>query len=134
VSGATIVYCGLVALLAEPLLRLAYGAGFADAATVTRIVALQYVIYSLSFGWGTATKAADRMRRLWAVRMVSVVVSVAAVVVLTRDQGTAGAAFAGVATACVYSVGVVLAFRSVRRAPTSGPTIGSTGAPRPRRR
>ena len=115
VSGATIVYCGLAALLAEPLLPLAYGADFAQATTVTRVVALQYVIYSLSFGWGVATKAADRMRRLWGVRLVSVVVSVAAVVLFTRDWGTTGAAFAGVATACVYSAGVVLAFRSVRR-------------------
>ncbi len=68
VAGVTVLYCGAVAVLAEPLLKLVYGTPFAAAATVTAFVAAQYVLNSLSFGAGVAMKAAGRMKALWVVR------------------------------------------------------------------
>jgi O-antigen/teichoic acid export membrane protein len=115
VLGITVVYCGLVAVFAETALRLIYGPQFEAAAEITRLIAVQYVLTALSFGYGQAVKAAGQMRLLWASRMVSAVISIGGVIVLARAYGLLGAGMASIATGCAYSVGVVGAYVVMRR-------------------
>ena len=138
VGGVTLLYCATVAGLAGPLLALAYGEQFLPAAGLTAFVAAQYVLYSTAFGFGVAIKAADRMRLLWAVRMVTAVVSIAAVSLLAAWAGLVGAAAAAVLTGATYAAGVLVGYRrmwrnqpadpSGRPAPAGSSTI-STGPP-----
>ena len=76
VLAVTVLYCGGVAVFAEPILRLTYGEEFAGAAVVTYLVAGQYVLMAIGFGCGVAMKAADQMRQLWTMRAFSAVVSI----------------------------------------------------------
>lgn len=110
----TMLYCGLLAVFAEPMLRLVYGDEFTGAVTVTRLIAVQYVLLALSFGFGQAVKAAGRMRQLWASRAVSGVLSITAVIVLAREFGLIGAGFASVTAGGAYSAGVAIAYRRIR--------------------
>jgi O-antigen/teichoic acid export membrane protein len=120
VVAATVLYCGTVAVFAEPLLRVAFGEGFAAAAPLTAFVAVQYVLFSLSFGWGVAVKAADQMRRLWMVRIVSATTAVVAVVALTSWAQLTGAGVAAVVAGAAYSVAVGVAYRRTTAGTTDG--------------
>jgi O-antigen/teichoic acid export membrane protein len=111
----TVTYCGLVAVFAEPALRLVYGAEFVPAATVTRLIALQYVLISISFGFGQAVKAAGRMRQLWVGRVVSAVLSITAVIVLSVEFGLVGAGVASVTSGLAFSTGVLVVHHRMRR-------------------
>lgn len=108
VAGATLLYCGLVALLAEPLLRIVYGEPFVPATTVTVLVAAQYVLYSLSFGVGVSMKASGRMKALWVVRSCTAAVTIVGVAVLAGVGGLFGAGLAAVLAGAVYSTGVLV--------------------------
>lgn len=127
VLGVTVLYCGFVAVAAEPLLRLVYGAEFVPAAGVTRLIALQYVLVAVSFGAGQAVKAAGRMRQLWAGRAVSAVLSIVAVVVLTTEFGLLGAGVASVTAGLAYSTGVLVVQHRMRR--SDRPVTGGTACP-----
>lgn len=121
VLAVTVVYCGLVAALAEPVLRVVYGAEFAPAATVTRLIALQYVLMAVSFGFGQAVKAAGRMRQLWLGRAVSAALSILAVVVLTAEFGLVGAGVASVTAGLAYSTGVLVVHHRMHRSGALAP-------------
>jgi O-antigen/teichoic acid export membrane protein len=114
VVAGTALYCGAVAALAEPLLRLVYGEPFAPAATITVFVAAQYVLNSVAFGAGVAMKAAGRMKALWVVRAFSVVVTISSVAVLAGLGGLEGAGVAAVVAGAVYAAGVLTAYRLAR--------------------
>ncbi len=115
VLGITLLYCGVVAVFAETALRLVYGPQFADAATVTRLIAAQYVFMALSFGFGQAVKAAGQMRLLWASRAVSAVLSIGSVIILARGLGLIGAGLASMTAGAAYSIGVAFAYLKMRR-------------------
>lgn len=115
VLGITIFYCAFVAVLAEFLLRLVYGDQFTGAVTITRLIAVQYVLMAASFGYGQAVKAAGQMRLLWASRAVSAVLSIGVVILLADEFGLVGAGMASVTAGCAYSVGVGIAYAKMRR-------------------
>lgn len=121
ITAVTVVYCGLVAVFAEPLLRLTYGAEFTDAVTVTRLIAAQYVIVALCFGYHQVVKAAGMMRQLWVMRVVSAAVSITVMLVLTNLLGLTGAGFASVVTGAAYTVGIAFCYLAMRRAGVPGP-------------
>ncbi|MGH3822601.1 MAG: hypothetical protein ACRDRA_07140 [Pseudonocardiaceae bacterium] len=127
VVTVTVLYCGLVAVFAEPVLRLTYGAEFTGAVTVTRLIAGQYVLLALSFGFGQAVKAAGRMRQLWATRAVSAAVSITAVIVLAQAFGLIGAGVASVTAGGAYSLGVAIAYRRMRRCTSSAEPTANPG-------
>lgn len=112
-----VVYCGTVALLAVPLLRVIYGASFTDAALVTVLIAVSYIVAALHFGFGQALKAAGQLPRLWFVRAISAAVSIIAMVVLVNAFGLIGAGWASIATTSTYTAGVLILYhRTCRRA------------------
>lgn len=117
VLGLTVLYCGCIALFPEPILRLTFGPDFTGAATVTRLVAIQYVLLALGFGFGVALKAADRMRLLWALRGMTVVVSVSATLLLTSWLGLLGAGIASCVAGAAYAIGVTVGYRRLMRSP-----------------
>lgn len=110
VAVVTVIYCAVVAVFAESLLLVVYGPEFVDAATITRLIAVQYVLMALSFGFGQAVKAAGRMRQLWLGRAFSAVLSVVAVVVLSAEFGLLGAGVASVTAGLAYSLGVAIVY------------------------
>ncbi|MFN2496640.1 MAG: hypothetical protein ABR608_12145 [Pseudonocardiaceae bacterium] len=114
VLAVTVLYCGGVGLIAEPLLRLTYGEEFTGAAIATYFVAGQYVLYAIGFGWGVAMKAANQMRQLWAIRVVNAAVSVTGVIVLASVWGFFGAGLASIMAGASYSVGVAVGYRRMR--------------------
>jgi len=111
VTAVTLLYCGTVAILAGPMVRLVYGAGFDGAVLITQLVAVQYMLSGVAFGCGIALKAAGYLKQLWLVRGVGAVVSITGLLVLTRLFGLPGAAYAGIAAAGVYLVAVMLAYQ-----------------------
>lgn len=110
VSGVTVLYCGAIALLAEPLLRLVYGEPFVPAATITAFIAGQYALNSLSFGAGVAMKAAGHMKALWVVRVCSATVTIGSTAVLASFAGLTGAGIAALIAGLAYSGGVLTAY------------------------
>lgn len=124
VLGLTSAYCGLVAVLAEPMLQLVYGANFTGAAAITELVAAQYVLFAIGFGCGVALKAAGHMRQLWTMRMISAVVSITGVIVFASSFGLIGAGLASVVTGGTYTLGIVVAFIRLRRQGPSGVARG----------
>jgi O-antigen/teichoic acid export membrane protein len=110
VLGVVILYCGFVAIFAEWLLRMTYGPQFTEAVTITRLIAVQYVLLALSFGFGQAVKACGLMRQLWATRAVSALASITTVVVLSEDLGLVGAGIASLIAGGAYSTGVMVAY------------------------
>lgn len=115
VAAVTLLYCGLVAVFAEPLLRLTYGEEFTGAVTITRLIAGQYVILAICFGFHQVVKAAGLMRQLWVTRAVSGTVSIAAVIVLASEFGLAGAGFASLVTGGAYLAGIAIAYGMIHR-------------------
>lgn len=115
VLAVTVLYCGGVAVFAEPILRLTYGEEFAGAAMVTYLVAGQYVLFAISFGWGVAMKAANQLRQLWAVRAFSAALSITGVIVLASWWGLGGAGLASIVAGGTYSVGVAVGYCRMRR-------------------
>jgi O-antigen/teichoic acid export membrane protein len=114
VLTVTVLYCCGVAVLAEPLLRLIYGEEFTGAAVVTRLVAGQYVLIAIGFGWGVAMKAANQMRQLWTMRVCSAGVSITGVIVLASRWGLFGAGLASIVAGGVYTVGVAVGYQRMR--------------------
>jgi O-antigen/teichoic acid export membrane protein len=114
VMAVTVLYCGVVAVLAEPLLRLAYGKQFAGAAVITRLVAGQYVLIAIGFGFGVAMKAANQLRQLWAARAFSAAVSITGVIVLASWWGLSGAGLASIVSGGAYTLGVTIGYRRMR--------------------
>jgi O-antigen/teichoic acid export membrane protein len=120
IVAVTVLYCGLVAIFASEVLRLTYGAEFAGAVTITRLIAAQYLLLALSFGFGQAAKAAGRMRQLWATRAVSAAISITSLVLLVHAFGLVGAGLASMTAGAAYSVGVIVAYRRIRDSHLSG--------------
>lgn len=115
ITAVTAGYCGLVAIFAEPLLRLVYGEVFVEAVVITRLVAVQYVILALCFGFHQVVKAAGWMRELWLTRVASAGVSILGVVVLTNAFGLAGAGLASIVAGGAYMVGIAVTYVRMRR-------------------
>jgi O-antigen/teichoic acid export membrane protein len=115
VAAVTVLYCCLVAAFAEPLLRLTYGAEFTSAVTITRLIAGQYVLLAICFGFHQVVKAAGLMRQLWATRAVSAAVSITAVIVLAIKSGLTGAGFASLVTGGTYTMGITIAYLRIHR-------------------
>jgi len=130
VSGVTVLYCGVVALMAEPLLRLVYGAPFAPAATVTAFIAGQYALNSLSFGAGVAMKAAGHMKALWVVRICSATITIAGTAVLASVAGLTGAGVAALIAGLAYSGGVLIAYALTAAADRPRPRRGAHRPPK----
>lgn len=146
VAFATI-YCGVVAILADPIILLVYGQEFTGAAIVTQLMAAQCILASIGLGYDIALKAASQMKQLWVIRAATAVVSIACVSVLPILFGLVGAGLVGVLAALVYTVGVTMAYRQLRRrgltseaangehcaAPANGPlSVSSTSDARTR--
>lgn len=109
--GATMVYCGAVALLAVPIVRLLYGEEFAGAVTVVRLVAVQTVIAAAAAGCFAAMKAADRLRQLWFMRIAAAIVAITSALVLATSFGLTGAGLSSILTAATFTVGVTVSYR-----------------------
>jgi O-antigen/teichoic acid export membrane protein len=114
VVGLATAYVGLVAILAEPLLRLIYGPGFTGGAYITRLLAVQWLILSVGSCYGVALKATGRIGLLWVMRMVNAIVSISGVVALASSLGLVGACLAGLAGAVIYTFGIFWAYRRMR--------------------
>ncbi len=110
------------AILAEPTLRLAYGE-FTGAPVITQLVAAQYVRYAIGFGCGVALKAAGQMRQLWVMRTAGAADSITGLIVLARSLGLIGA---GLASGGADTVGIMVAFRRMRRRPPPVPPARSS--------
>ncbi len=117
VVALTALYCGIAAILAVPMLRLTYGEKFTGAAVITQLVAVDYIISAVGFGFGVALKAAGQMRQLWALRAASAIVSLTGIIVLTNSFGLTGAGLAAVVAGAAYTVGVAVAYRRLRLRP-----------------
>ena len=115
VVAVTVLYCGVVVVFAEPLLRLTYGEEFTGAVTITRLIAGQYVILAACFGFHQVVKAAGMMRQLWATRAVSAAVSITAVIVLASEFGLTGAGLASLVTGGAYMAGIAITYGMMRR-------------------
>lgn len=115
VLALTVLYCGGMVAFAEPILAFTYGPEFVEAAVVTYLVAAQYLLIALGFGFGIAMKAADRVKQLWLLRAVSAAVSVSAVTVLATRYGLVGAGIASIVAGAAYTVGVAVGYRRLRR-------------------
>jgi O-antigen/teichoic acid export membrane protein len=111
VLAVTVLYCGAVAVLAEPLLLLAYGKQFAGAAVITQLVAGQYVLIAIGFGFGVAMKAANHLRQLWAARAFSAAGSITGVIVFASWWGLDGAGLASIVSGGTYTLGVAIGYR-----------------------
>lgn len=122
VIGLATIYCALVATLAGPLLVLIYGPAFAAGATITRLVALQYVIFALGLGSGVALKAAGNIRQVWLARLLGAIASVSGLIVLTLSIGLTGAAIAGLGAALVYSLGLLIGYHRLCTRQPATPT------------
>jgi len=120
-----VAYCGTLALLAAPVLRLTYGAAFTEAAVITQLVAIAYVIAACSLGYGVALKAAEQLKALWSLRALSATVSIIAMVVLVNAFGLVGAGWAGIGTASTYAGGVLIMYRRMCKRQS----IGTSGQP-----
>jgi O-antigen/teichoic acid export membrane protein len=108
VVALTSVYCGGVALMAAPLLRLTYGAEFAGAATVVTILtAISCVIMSSSVGYCIGLKAVQRLWPLSVVRLVGATIAIGSTVVLAESVGFVGVGYASIFAEGVYAVGIV---------------------------
>lgn len=116
----TVAYCGTLAILAAPVLRLTYGAPFTDAATITLLVAITYIVAACHLGYSAALKAAEQLKLLWSLRALSATVSIIAMVVLVNAFGLVGAGWAGIVTASTYAVGVLIIYRRMCRRQTIG--------------
>jgi len=128
IVAVTVLYCGGVAIFAEQVLRLTYGEEFTGAVTITRLIAGQYVLLALSFGFGQTAKAAGRMRQLWATRAVSAAISITALVVFVHVFGLVGAGLASMMAGAAYSTGVIVAYRRIRNSHLPVPSTASDGA------
>lgn len=115
IVALTTIYCGLVAILADPILLLVYGQEFTGAAIVTQLVAAQFALTAIGLGCDIALKAAGQMKQLWAIRAATAVVTIICVSVLPILFGLVGAGLVGVLAAVVYTVGVTMAYRQLRR-------------------
>jgi O-antigen/teichoic acid export membrane protein len=127
----TVAYCGTVALLAEPVLRFTYGASFADAADITVLVAITYVIAAMHIGYGVALKAAAQLRHLWLIRFTSAAVSIVVMVVFVSSFGLIGAGWANIVTDTIYTLGVVAVYHWMCRYSTIAVSGRREGHQRP---
>lgn len=108
---ATAVYCGMVAILAVPIVRLLYGKEFAGAVTIVRLVAVQTVIAAAAAGCFAAMKAADQLQQLWLMRIATAVVAITSALVLATSFGLTGAGLSSVLAAATFTVGVTVGYR-----------------------
>jgi len=127
VLTVTTVYCGMVAILAAPILRLVYGEQFAGAVIIVRLVAVQTVIGAAVAGCFLALKAADRLEQLWLIRTATAVVAITSALVLATSFGLTGAGLASVLNTVTYMVGVTVAYRRLLRAGLRTPVLGCCG-------
>jgi O-antigen/teichoic acid export membrane protein len=114
VMAMTVPYCAAAAIFAPQLLRLAYGGGFEDAVMITRLVALAYALTTIQYGCAVALKAADQMRRLWLMRLLSGSISIAATLFLAGSWGLVGAGWATVLSAGTAVVGLPILYWRMR--------------------
>jgi O-antigen/teichoic acid export membrane protein len=122
VVALTVLYCGIVAVFAVPILRLTYGEKFTGGAVITQLTGADYVIMAFGFGFGVAMKAAGQMRQLWVMRAVSAAVAITGVIVLVNSFGLTGAGFAAVAAGAAYTGGVTVAYRRLRKRMSAAPS------------
>jgi O-antigen/teichoic acid export membrane protein len=127
VLTVTTVYCGMVAILAVPILRLVYGEEFAGAVIIVRLLAVQAVVAAAVFGCFVALKAADRLEQLWLMRAATAVVAITSALVLATSFGLTGAGLASVLTIVTYMVGVTVGYRRLLRAGPRAPSLGCCG-------
>jgi O-antigen/teichoic acid export membrane protein len=124
VLTVTTVYCGMVAILAVPILHLVYGEEFAGAVIIVRLLAVQAVVAAAVFGCFVALKAADRLEQLWLMRTATAVVAITSALVLATSFGLTGAGLASVLTIVTYMVGVTVGYRRLLRAGLRAPSLG----------
>lgn len=94
--------------LASPIIQVLYGAAFAPAAPVLRVVAVASGVTVLITGGSSAMVAQGRQNVMLAVGAVGAVVNLALAYVWTKSGGALGAAFAGgVAQALCVGGGVI---------------------------
>lgn len=123
ISGAGLLSIGVfgVAILVDGggLLRLFYGPAFARYAPAARVMAVGYVVSGLGLGPILTIKATRRTRALFRVQLLTLVVSVAAVVVLATLDGVTGAAAATLFSAVANVSGLLWCQRAARRSITA---------------
>jgi O-antigen/teichoic acid export membrane protein len=102
---ASITLVGVaVAIFGGPLLRITYGPEFSKYWPAAELFAIAFLISSIALGPILILKTTRNTRSLFRVQLISVIVSVAAVIVLALTEGVTGAA----AAAIVTSVATVL--------------------------
>jgi O-antigen/teichoic acid export membrane protein len=118
VTGAGVLassVCAVVVLVAAPtLLRLLYGPEFIAYAPSARIFGISLVFAAFAVGPTLALTTTRRVRSLFVVMMVNLVLSVAAVCALTAVYGVTGAAVAGLLTN-VVTLAIMFAMQSSLR-------------------
>lgn len=105
-------YSAVVAVAAGPILGILYGPEFRQYAPLAALAALQYVVIVTVFGEGIALRATGEIRRLWPVRIVIAVLSLASMALLVKWLGYIGAGWAGVATFAYEAIATYLIYRS----------------------
>jgi O-antigen/teichoic acid export membrane protein len=88
---ATFAVCAVLAILSEPILRLAYGEMYADAAWVLRWLCVAYVVTSLSLTLRYGLQALERTSYLFASNAVATAATLIAVFPLVKFFGVVGA-------------------------------------------
>lgn len=88
---ATLAVCLVLAVLSEPILRLAYGEVYADAAWVLRWLCVAYVVTSLSLTLRHGLQALERTAYLFASNAVATVATLITVFPLIELFGIVGA-------------------------------------------
>jgi O-antigen/teichoic acid export membrane protein len=123
VMAMTIPYCAAAAIFAPQLLQLVYGESFVGAAVITRLVALSYILATVSYGCAMALKAADQMRRLWLMRVVSASISVATTLFLASAWGLVGAGWATAVIAVTNVAGILILYQQLRGSMAAGARV-----------
>jgi O-antigen/teichoic acid export membrane protein len=114
VMAMTIPYCALVAIFAPQLLQLVYGRAFVGAAVITQLVALSYMIATIGYACAIALKAADQLRQLWMMRMVTTAIAIVATLLLVGRWGLVGAGWASTVIATTTTTALVLLYQRMR--------------------
>jgi O-antigen/teichoic acid export membrane protein len=106
------VYGGLVtvvfALLAEPLIAIAYGAGYAQAAVYVRWLGLAVVLHSMTIGISAYLVTAPGVARKVRVQTVTVILNVLGNLLLIPSYGVMGAVMATIGTEVTLLAGYLI--------------------------
>jgi len=126
-------YLLFLAVAARQVLTALYGTQFARYAPLAVLAAFQYVLMVTASGQGIALRVNGAISRLWPLRIVSAVLSLASLVLLVGLFGLNGAGWAGVATGVFDSLAIHFIYYArpseTGGAPAHGVALASVSTP-----